>query len=375
MVEAHASRFDVRIVFMLSVPGYPEWLEQWWSRYACEMLSCASVNQALPRLEREIQKLSDRFTVDRSSDFGDIYHDKNQLLAYGLFFFPQTFVRIQFPLLELLMRGWKVSLDRPVRVLDVGAGSGAAGMSVARILLENEVNAVEIVATDRSEGSLLLLRRIIGQLSEFFPRTNWKTVVADASSPENLGEFDLIVISFSLGELFANKSASAIQDWLGKKSQCLTRNGVILITEPALKETSTKLEQLRDLVAARRNLHIWGPCLHHSDCPLLKEGKFWCHEVRRWKVPQSLQSLNRHLYRSIHLLKFSFLTLGNQPPEPYSDNYFRLVSPMAKMKGKYVASGCAADGQIRQYEILRRNLDPSREAFLKACERGDILRL
>lgn len=360
---------------MLSVPGYPDWLEQWWIRYACETLSCASVNEALPRLEKEIQKLSDRFTVNRSPDFRDIYQDKNQLLAYGLFFFPQTFVRIQFPLLELQMRGWKAPLGRSVRVLDVGAGSGSAGMSAARILLDAGVDAVEVVAADRSEASLLLLRRIIRELSEFFPKTTWKTVVTNASSPENSGDFDLILISFALGELFADKSASAIQDWLEKKSQQVTRDGVILITEPALKETSMKLEELRDLVAARRSLHIWGPCLHHSDCPLLKEGRFWCHEVRKWEVPQSLRSLNRHLYRSIHFLKFSFLTLGKQPPVPYSDDYFRLISPMARMKGKYVASGCAADGRNRQYEILRRNLDKSREAFLKECERGDILKL
>jgi ribosomal protein RSM22 (predicted rRNA methylase) len=361
---------------MLEVFGYPEWLENWWIQEACQRSSVSHLNELLPDLEKEIQKLSDRFTISCAESFSDVYEHPKLLLAYGLFYFPQTFVRMQFPIAELFLCKWNPSTNKTFRILDIGSGTGAAAISSATLLRQKGVGRLDITCMDRSESSLILLQRITRDLKEQLPEIHWDTVRIDGSSLESIsGAFDLVLMSFALGELFVNRSVEAVYEWIKQLSSKLTTNGMLIITEPALRETSVQLEKLRDLVSVHSSMHIWGPCLHQERCPLLEEGKFWCHEVRKWNVPESLHYLNRHLYRSIHLLKFSFLTLGKQRAEQYPKEYFRLISPMTKMKGKYVGVGCAADGKMREYQILKRDLDESTVDFLKECERGDIMKL
>jgi hypothetical protein len=137
-------------------------------------------------------------------------------------------------------------------------------------------------------------------------------------------------------------------------------------------ETSVRLEQCRDAVAATGAHRILAPCLHSEVCPALASRSFWCHEVRRWRPPESLAALNTRLHREIRFLKFSFLVFG--PGEPVASGgaeNFRLVSPMAKKSGQLVCKGWAGDGQIHTYEWLTRNLDKADIKNDLGLERGD----
>ncbi len=369
-------------VWTPEVLPYPPWLEEWWVACARRRLGRPDVGACLEDLEREVQRLSDLFTVERSPRFGDYVNDERLLLAYGLFFFPQTFVRMQFPLLEAIrLRGWRPPADRPVRVLDLGAGPGAAGLAVAA-LLERETGspAVEVTGLDRAPATLALFQALVQDLRAYWPRTRWAFRVGDLRDPSTWGTppdtpWDLIVVSFALGEAFYGQPDARTFGWLQHVLRYLAPDGLLVITEPALRETSERLERLRDAVARTGRPFIWGPCLHHRPCPLLAEGRFWCHEVRRWTVPESLAYLNRRLYRTVQVLKFSFLTLSPQAPPalPAGPEWFRLIAPMAEMKGKFQTVGCASDGQKYTYEALRRHLDPDGAARLRRVERGDVL--
>ncbi|MCS7313429.1 MAG: methyltransferase domain-containing protein [Acidobacteria bacterium] len=361
---------------------YPPWLEHWWVKAAARQLGRPDIAACLRELEREVQRLSDLFTVERSPGFSDYAQDERLLLAYGLFFFPQTFIRIQFPLIEAVAwRGWAPPSDRPMRVLDLGAGPGAAGLAVATLLEKvTESSAIEVTALDRAPTALGFFQAIVGDLSAYWPRTRWTFRVGDLRDPPTWGvpldtPWDLIVVSFALGEAFYGQTDTRVYAWLRHVLRYLSPQGLLVITEPALRETSERLERLRDAVARAGWPFIWGPCLHHRPCPLLAEGCFWCHEVRRWTVPPSLADLNRRLYRMIQVLKFSFLTLSPQVPPalPAGPMWFRLIAPMAEMKGKFQTVGCASDGQKYTYEILRRHLDADGIARLRRIERGHIL--
>lgn len=361
---------------------YPPWLERWWVESACQRLGRPDAAACLRDLEREVQRLSDLFTVERAPRFGDYARDERLLLAYGLFFFPQTFVRVQFPLVEAMrLHGWHPPSDRPVRVLDLGAGPGAASLAVAALLEKATENPViEVMALDRAPTALAFFHATVRDLSAYWPRTRWTFRVGDLRDPSTWGAppdtaWDLIVVSFALGEAFYGQPDARVHAWLQHVLRYLAPQGLLVITEPALRETSERLERLRDAVTRAGRPFIWGPCLHHRPCPLLAEGRFWCHEVRRWTVPPSLADLNRRLYRTIQVLKFSFLTLGPQaPPDlPAGPAWFRLIAPMAEMKGKFQTVGCASDGQKYTYEILRRHLDADGVARLRRIERGDVL--
>lgn len=364
---------------------YPVWLEDWWKQEACRLLGERKFEDTQATLEKATQRLSDLFTTGRQARFGDYGRDEQLLLAYGLFYFPQTFTRIRFPLLEALhLHQWRPAAPgAPVRVLDLGAGLGGATIGTALLLQETPaVTGVEALAVDQSSESLRLLQRLAGENQAHLPRVQFKTARGDLKTwfrqapPED--HWDLIIASFSLGEAFFDANDDQVHHWIKTAFQRLRPGGLLLITEPALRETSERIERLRNLIAADKSGRIWAPCPHHQRCPLLETGTYWCHEVRSWTVPESLAFLNRRLFRAVGDLKFSFLLAGPPPaPEPNPDAgspaLMRLVSPLGEMKGRYVWAGCAADGLRYEFEIQKRDLNREDQDKLRKLERGDVL--
>lgn len=364
--------------------SYPPWLEDWWLQRATRTSGHSPRRESLAGWEREVQQLSDLFTKERDGSFGDYAGDETRLLAYGLFFFPQSFARIQFPLIEALKhRQWHGPVDRPLCVLDLGTGLGGTALGLATCL-ENAtpIEKIHITALDRSLPSLAVFGELTNELAEHWPRTCFHTHAADMRhssgwpDPPETG-WDLITIGFSLNEAFQGASLSQAHLWLDSLLSRLSPKGLLVITEPSLRETSERLEQLRDRVAGEGRYHIWAPCLHRRPCPLWQKGEYWCHEVRRWESPASLTFLNRHLHREIQALKFSFLVLGRAAPPtiPPGPSVFRLVSPLSKMKGRFLASGCASDGCGHTYEFPTRGLTGDFIRKLREYARGDILQI
>ena len=338
---------------------YPQILEEWWTQFTLKELGCESLFDCARRVEKNIQTLSDAYTKQREFHT-DLFKDQELLSAYGLFFFPQTYARTKFVFREILNRGWKSS--GPVSILDLGSGAGAASFSIASEI-ENEVS---ITAVDRSKPALSVMQKIA---SECFQQ-NCEIHAYDIWNWASLQKkkYDVIVASFSLSE-----TNVSLQQWTNTLVRLLNDTGIVLVLEPSLKETSENIELWRNEIAQKTPLYIWGPCLHREECPLLMEGKYWCHEVRSWKPPESLSFMNRRLYREIHITKFSFLAFGKSAPVPLSAFAFRLISPVAKRKNHLVFSGCATDGRKHNFEISGSSLNLQNRQLIRKWERGDIL--
>ncbi len=358
-------------------------MEAWWLDRARMALGYAEDDALLRGLEKDAGRLSDLFTTDRKADFGGYGENERMLLAYGLFYFPQTFQRIRYPLRELLFRtGWQPA-GGTIRGLELGAGTGGALLGAVDYLAAAFPEAaIEAQAVDRSRGSLALLSDLTRELRDRWPRATFRTSVGDmrtepAWPPEG---FDFILASFSLGEAFLeDQQDRGFHQWITAIRSRLRPGGWLLLVEPALKVTSERLERLRDQVAQENHWRIVAPCLHRESCPLLPSGEHWCHEVRSWDPPRSVVLLNRHLARSIQTLKYSFLALtaaaevpAGEPAEANSDR-FRLISPVAEVKGRLIAAGCAADGRRYTYEIPTRHLSREDRKRLLAWDRGDIV--
>lgn len=353
----------------MKTAGYPGWLEAWWIDAACRFYGVSELPDCAGPIRKAIERLTDTFTIDREDCFADYQRDPELLLAYGLFFFPRSFVRAQFPICELLARGWRPLQQRPLRVLDVGAGAGATGLGAATQLCLTSGASIEGLALDRSGVALQML----AELAAAAPSQRWITAEVDlrtgipAAAQQS---WDLILAGFSLNELW-DRMLFLIENLMRR----LEPHGVLLVLEPAVKETSERLEALRDRIASEGKFHIWAPCLHSASCPLLQEGQYWCHEVRTWEVPASVSLLNRHLHRSVEVLKFSFLALSPAAPPvgPAGPERFRMIAPFTRAHGKWLTAGCSAEGRRRQYEILRREVTPELADWIKSCERGDIV--
>lgn len=362
---------------------------------AKESTGHSSDDTALKAFQDPVNYLSHVFTSEREEGFHGYEDDPELALAYGLFYFPQTFCRTQFPIAEAMTyRGWKPTETRPLRILDLGCGMGAASMGAMDYLSRAaRPKRFAVTGVDQSGGFLSVMRDlgnvIKEEAPEEMPSAAWTLLnrnVRKLHNSENrlLDEYDLIIVSFALGEFFYGTDTPEIAAWIDGLLERLSDDGLLIITEPSLKETAVRLELLRDFYSAKIRkpgeegvpAYIWGPCLHCDECPMISMGgKFWCHEVRRWPVPESVEFMNRHLFRDILHLKFSHLVLGKTPPPKLDGHHTRLVSPVAKTSGKYLFSGCASDGSRHDYDLLFRHVKGDAKKEVQALHRGDLIRL
>jgi SAM-dependent methyltransferase len=363
---------------------YPPKMEQWWLERVGE-----SDVHTLDNLHRNASVLSDHFTVKRDKGFPDYFKKPGHLLAYGIYFLPQSWVRGRFPFLEMAgFRGWELpeaDSGEVFRILDVGSGPGSVGLGLLHLLAVLRPGLrVELTAVDQSPHALDAMRACHSQLRDLWPDSSLRTQSKNLRHRANLfyggrERFDLVVLGFSLNEFCAGMDAAGISGYLrGAGLSLLRKRGMLMVLEPALQETSNLLSQVGELASAEGKgaLHYWGPYLHGGKCPLLEAGKYWNHEVRSWRPPDSLEFLNRQMHRRIWDLKFSFLCLSPSPSPlkvPDGSEMFRLVSPVSRMKGFFLMSGVAGDGEVHSYELQYRGLDNAQKRALKAMSRGDVL--
>lgn len=225
----------------------------------------------------------------------------------------------------------------PGRVLDLGAGTGAVGRVIRELF-----HPVELLAVDRVAGPGILVADL-----------------ARGVRPAGVtGQFDLIVAAHLLNELGTRldveKRAALVAGWC---RQLLAPEGLCIVIEPALRETSRALLGVRDRLLAL-GVSVLAPCLLHAACPALQRERDWCHD--------SAQVLVSGRSR----VDFSYLVLGHSQPHLDATRY-RVVSDPLKDKGRLRLFVCGPSGR---HQIMR--LDRDRTAANQALDqarRGDVL--
>jgi SAM-dependent methyltransferase len=149
----------------------------------------------------------------------------------------------------------------PGRALDLGAGTGAAGAA----LRERFGAGLEVVSVDRVAAPGVLAADL------------------ERGVPAGLGRFDLIVTAHLLGELFLADKDERRLDALARRVLAWTREllaagGLVVIVEPALRETSRALLGVRDRLLAA-GLAVVAPCFWTGPCPALERERDWCHDA------------------------------------------------------------------------------------------------
>ena len=360
----------------------PDQLDAWWQQEAQRLTGAATPAEALEQLRPAVQALTEGFTTERPTRFPVYLASPLARVAYGLFFFPQSLVRTAWVVTEALRRGWQPPSSGPVQILDLGAGSAPAGLAAALALGAHlgpgGPGQLTLTAVDHAAAALASLPALAAALGDRAPQV--RTVVQDLQ--RNLpdlpdGPADLLVASFALNEVAADTSEAgdgAALQRLRRWGRLVGPNGLLVLLEPALAETARRLARLRPSLV-REGWHIYGPCLHAEACPLLAEPKAWCHEVRTFAPPAGAEFLNRTLHRRLPDLKFSFLVLGRSPPPPapVGPETFRLVAPLAALKGRWLTRGCTADGRALTYDLPARDLTIADQERLDSFHRGDVL--
>jgi hypothetical protein len=247
--------------------------------------------------------------------------------------------RTEAALAKILAEVYGPGGPAPARALDLGAGTGAVGVALRR----HFGAALEVVAVDRIAGPGV----VVSDLERGLPAVD--------------GRFPLVVAAHVLNELYARASIEARVEARAARvlAWCETlvaAGGTVILLEPALRETSRALLEVRDRLVAS-GLHVVAPCFWAGPCPALARERDWCHDSA--KVPSAPR------------VDFSYLALRAEAPPPAPAARFRVVSDPLVEKGRLKIFGCGAAGRVALVR-LDRAASAANAAFGRV-ERGDVL--
>ena len=337
-----------------------------------------------------VAELSRLFTKEREALGTAYFNDPALARAYLTYFFPVNLSKIQILLGELPEDWHKAEGNRPLRILDLGTGPGTGALAVLDWLNHHDpdwLKQLTVVAVDASADALRQARHvwdayahqahisdarlILHQGDLARPTSGWRDHVAQR------GPYNLIIVANCLNELFgrARHSLTEKSRLTGELLGLLAPHGTLMLLEPALRETSRALHQVRDLLLVEKRCTVYSPCLHDGNCPALANPKDWCHEERAWETPASIQRIDQQVGFIKDALKFSYLLLrtDGRTIVERSPHTFRMVSELRKLKGDTRAWLC---NELGRSEVgrLERALSDSNSSW-DQCQRGTIVKI
>ncbi|HSD90250.1 MAG TPA: small ribosomal subunit Rsm22 family protein [Kofleriaceae bacterium] len=320
-------------------------------------------------LTRAIIDRSKRYTSERER-LAQPADRTADLAARAVFFTVADAMKIAIPLGELAGRG-VLPPRRPLRIVDVGAGCGAMSLGIVASLLTEATGdaAFEILAIDQDMDALRIAGAALRNLAQKRGTTvSVTTRVADVQST-SLPPADLVVLGTVLNELSPEVRIALVDRALA----AVAEDGAVIIIEPALRDTSRALEELRDSVLAANKAHVFAPCTRRgAPCPMLANPDDWCHEDRAVTLPPRTAELARLTHLRDSGLKFSYLVLRHaDAPLVEAPGAWRVVSQPFSAKGKHEVFGCSDAGRV-PIRLLKRNRSDANRAFERA-RRGDVL--
>ncbi|MBX3332325.1 MAG: methyltransferase domain-containing protein [Nitrospira sp.] len=334
------------------------------------------------RLAQAVAKLSRLFTKDRYHLARTYLDDELLAGAYLQYFLPVNLAKIQSLLDEMptpeSIEGFSV--------LDIGSGPGTGALAALDWWHQQKLpRAVSVTAVDGSSGALRQARQLwdwycraaniqeadLQTYEEDLERRAWLEQIRQH------GSFDLIILANCLNETYTDISdpIMARTDFVNETLALLAPHGTMMIVEPALRETSRALHQVRDHLLQDRRCTIYSPCLHDQNCPALTKPNDWCHEERPWEPPGTIKAIDEEVGFIKDALKFSYLLLrkdGKTIVDRRPDVY-RVVSELRELKGEKRAWLCNEQG--RQEVGRQDRLASPHNASFDQWHRGAIVQI
>lgn len=333
----------------------------WW-----ETASISCVSKRIPaRLRRgpgqdglaralaaDLSDLTLAFNHERSSLPADYLQDPHRLSAYIAQFGILNAHRV-FRALGELPKPRLAALQAKggeLRLLDLGCGTGAASAGALAALAPQ--SGAHLVLVDRSKSGLEAAAELLAQAPNVPQLTRVRHDLSRGwpKGPAFEARFDLIMLTNVVVELAG--SVAALAKWVSELSTHLTPDGAFLIVEPATRQASRQVIELRSAVP---ELSTLAPCPHQAPCPLhATHPRDWCHVALPFARSNWLEKLDRRTGLDHSQLVFSYWLASPLPAEdaPYS----RLVSDDIQRSGETVRLTCTPEARIKIQPTL--NLGP-----------------
>ncbi|MDB4967010.1 MAG: hypothetical protein JWN44_2699 [Myxococcales bacterium] len=307
------------------------------------------------------QRLSRGLTRERELAGARYFEDPQLLGAYLLLYWPVSYAQARSVLGEV----------GPIAgaALDIGSGPGPLALAAL------DAGATRALAVDRSPSALAVARALAeARPSGGAATSSLATEAWEPAKPLPGGKYELVLAGHLLNELFGDDidaRARLVDQMLSR----LTATGVVVLIEPALRETSRALLTLRDRLVSR-GVTVRAPCLYRGSCPALVREGDWCHAERTWTPPPLVEELARAAKLHRDALKMSYLVLqppGATWPELPSGRLFRIVSEPLPQKGQHRFVGCGPEGRA-PLVLPHKHVRSGNESFV-GLVRGDVARV
>jgi len=283
------------------------------------------------------------------------YDEPAHLGAYLLWWWPQTYAKVQAMLALARSAGALRALPGRPRILDVAAGPAPAALALLDAL------GGTALALDASAAALFEARA----LSEDLVRTQEADL--QHGLPRLEGVFDVAVVANALSELPGASRVPLIE------ALPVAPAGAVLLVEPALRETGRALLEVRDALLRRGGWMAAAPCLTQRPCPALAHPRDWCTAQHAWEPPPHLAQLAAELgLRADEELAYAPLVLTRGVAPPPRD-VWRVVGVPQPEKGKKRLFVCSDQGRM-PVGRLDRDEGPGNADFDR-LGRGDLVLL
>ncbi|HEX8751362.1 MAG TPA: small ribosomal subunit Rsm22 family protein [Nitrospira sp.] len=337
------------------------------------------------QLARAVAELSRLFTKARAELSRPYLEDPTSAAAYLNYFLPVNLSKVQVLLDE--MPEDTFSKNQRFSVLDLGSGPGTGGLAVldwSNRRFKDMADALSVVAVDTSPAALRCAERLWKSYCRAAGITGARLQAREADLERALGglfrgqiqqagPYDLIILANCLNEL--SESIDTRASLVATALSLLSPHGTMMIVEPALRETSRALHQVRDRLLQEKCCTVYSPCLHEENCPALINRNDWCHEERAWEPPVAIRQIDEEVGFIKDALKFSYLLLrkdGKTIVERRS-NMYRVVSELREFKGEKRAWLCNEQG--RQEVGRQDRLTSPQNAAFDRWHRGAIVQI
>ena len=333
----------------------------------------------LKALAAEVGRLSRLLTRGREDLPPAYLKDRKLRDAYRAYFLPPNLGKIEAVLAELAHHPGGIPERKRLRILDLGCGPGTSLLGILEFFgARMEKPVLDCVAVDQVAENLAAAEELFAAYRDRNVLTaSLKTLCGNVEHAAGLAAepFDLIILSNVLNELFARepeRTGKRLTLLGGLTKGLLAEHGACIIIEPALRETSRELLQVRDGLPGL-GITIFAPCLYRGACPALANPKDWCHEDLPWEPPALIRELDRLTGLRKDSLKFSRLILrkdGLSQSDIYRGNAFRVVSEPLSSKGKREFYLCGSAGRKLATRLDKDASGPN--ADFAGLRRGDV---
>lgn len=300
--------------------------------------------------EKTINNIRNKL-ISLSDDFyNKNRYDEGNEIAYLAYNFPMNIAKVIW--IMNLIKKLDLIKQKEIKVLDIGCGEGAGSIGINSVLGDT---IKYFKGIDNSFERL-------NYYDEFMKVTgkNFESVNMNILNLENINieEFDIIISSNILCEIGPES-----QRFINKLLRRMNDDAILILIEPALKESSQNLMKIRNDIV-RKNLVL--PCNHKGECPLLIKN-IWCYNVKKWEYPFFIEVINRKLFRDLRL-KFSYLII-KKDVEVIKDT-FCFLSDTRSEKGRFKNNICTENG-IKDCILLKKEISDKNKRF-KYIEQGDL---